>query len=268
MATPSKKAALLEAGLKGFQQLNEEVAAALVEHDAVEIRAVYGQRYIGNGLEEDKRIDIHGTPGNDLGVYLDGGVLHVHGNGQDAVGNTMNRGTIVVEGHAGDALGYAMRGGAMYIRGDVGYRCGIHMKEYKTSRPVIVIGGRAGSYLAEYMAGGIIILLSIDYANAVPGGKPGLLTPGDPLLPQTGPFFATGMHGGTVYVRGPVDPALLSAAVTTAPAERPEDLQLLRTEIRAFGKLFRVDPEPLLASSFTRVNCVSSRPYKNIYANN
>lgn len=34
-----------------------------------------------------------------------------------------------------------------------------HMKEYKEKVPVLVIGGRTGSFLGEYQAGGIIVVL-------------------------------------------------------------------------------------------------------------
>ena len=43
-------------------------------------------------------IEIHGTPGNGLGAYLDGAEIIVHGNAQDAVGDTANDGRIIVYG--------------------------------------------------------------------------------------------------------------------------------------------------------------------------
>ena len=46
-------------------------------------------------------------------------------------------------------------------RGNAGYRVGIHMKAYEDHRPVIVIGGKAGDYLGEYQAGGVLIVLGI-----------------------------------------------------------------------------------------------------------
>ena len=84
-----------------------------------------------------------------------------------------------------------MRGGKIFVRGDVGYRVGIHMKTYKSNVPIIVAGGRAGDFLGEYMAGGIIIILGIhDEAK-----KNNLLVD----------LVATGQHGGAIYVRGEVD---------------------------------------------------------------
>lgn len=61
----------------------------------------------------------------------------------------MNDGRIVVHGDAGDAVGYAMRGGEIYVEGSAGYRAGIHMKAYQDKKPVIVIGGKAGSFWAN-----------------------------------------------------------------------------------------------------------------------
>lgn len=124
-------------------------------------------------------------PGNALGAYLNGAEITVSGNAQDAVGDTMNEGKIVVHGQIGDAAGYAMRGGRIYIKGNAGYRAGIHMKAYKDKKPIMVIGGRAGSFLGEYQAGGIIIVL-------------GLNIDGKPIV---GNFPCTGMHGGKMFLR-------------------------------------------------------------------
>ena len=73
----------------------------------------------------------------------------------------MNAGEIVVHGRCGDAAGYGMRGGRILIRDDVGYRAGIHMKAYENHEPVLVIGADAGSFLGEYLAGGLILVLGI-----------------------------------------------------------------------------------------------------------
>ncbi len=97
-----------------------------------------------------------------MGAYLDGCEIVVNGSAQDAIGDTMNDGLIVIHGNSGDAAGYSMRGGKIFIKGDAGYRAGIHMKAYKDKFPVLVIGGKAGSFLGEYQAGGIILVLGID----------------------------------------------------------------------------------------------------------
>jgi glutamate synthase domain-containing protein 3 len=75
------------------------------------IQNVCGQRYIGTDLNKNLQIEIHGTPGNDLGAFMSGPKVIVHGSAQDASGNTMDEGEIIVEGHAGDLTGHSMRGG-------------------------------------------------------------------------------------------------------------------------------------------------------------
>jgi len=146
-----------------YRALNEWIRKALaVDIREIVLEQVNGQRYIGDGLSGDVRITVNGTPGNDLGAFMDGPTIEVFGNAQDALGNTMNAGKILIHGHAGDIIGYAMRGGKIFIRGDVGYRVGIHMKAYKDLHPVIIVGGVAQDFLGEYMAGGSIILLGLD----------------------------------------------------------------------------------------------------------
>jgi glutamate synthase domain-containing protein 3 len=120
----------------------------------------------------------------------------------------MGDGLIVINGSCGDGAGYGMRGGKIFIRDNVGYRAGIHMKAYKEKRPVMVIGGIAGSFLGEYQAGGLIIVL-------------GLNKPEDrPLL---GYFGATGMHGGKIFLRTDVVPNNLAPKVVVNDA-MPEDM--------------------------------------------
>ena len=180
-----------------FRQLNDQVKATTED---VHIENCHGQRFIGTGLK-GRSITITGTPGNAMGAYLDGGSITVHGNAQDAVGDTMNDGRIVIHGNAGDALGYSMRGGVIFIRGNAGYRAGIHMKEYRDKIPVIIIGGSAGSFLGEYIAGGRIVVLGI-------GSGP---------LP-VGDFTGTGMHGGKIFIRTDREPADLPAQVVVQVA--------------------------------------------------
>ena len=171
------------------KRLNAAIAAS---HDkVVEVEGVVGQRYLGTALV-DKILKIDGIPGNALGAYLDGAKIELFGNAQEATGDTMNAGEIVIHGNAGDATGYAMRGGKIFVEGDVGYRCGIHMKAYRDAHPAIVIGGRAGSFLGEYQAGGTIVVL---------GGEDESRT--------VGYFCGTGMHGGEIWLRAAVDRAVV-----------------------------------------------------------
>ncbi len=209
-----------------------------------------GQRFIGAGMS-GTHIDLNGTPGNALGAYLSGAELVVHGNAQDAVGDTMDSGRIVIHGNVGDAAGYAMRGGEIYVRGSAGYRTGIHMKAYRDKKPVIVIGGRAGSFLGEYQAGGLILVL-------------GLHTDGHPL---TGYFPGTGMHGGKLILRGELQ-AERFPGQTSLHEATPEDMDEVAPYLQRFCALFGYDMNELLRGRFTVVTPNSSNPYKQMYVAN
>ncbi|TRO44508.1 hypothetical protein E2P42_01450, partial [Candidatus Bathyarchaeota archaeon] len=155
----------------------------------VEIHGVCGQRYIGTDLDSTMQIDLVGTPGNDLGAFMNGPQIIVHGNVQDACGNTMNEGLIVVHGCAGDLTANSMRGGKIFIRDDVGYRVGIHMKEYHNKKSVLVVGGVAQDFFCEYMAGGVALVLNLNMEES---------------KKCVARFVGTGMHGGVIYTRGDI----------------------------------------------------------------
>ncbi len=199
----------------------------------VQIHNCCGQRYIANGMQ-GRDLEIWGTPGNALGAYLDGGSIRVHGNAQDAVGDTMNAGTIWVEGRAGDAAGYAMRGGTLMIRGDVGYRAGVHMKAFGNSCASIVIGGTAGSFLGEYQAGGVIVVLGL----GAPEGQP-----------VVGGFCGRGMYGGHIYLRGNAPPRDLTEKILCRRAQKA-DKEAIRPLLEQFCAAFGEDLAALLNSSF------------------
>lgn len=230
-----------------FQRLNEAVRSC---GGAAEIDHCYGQRFIASGLS-GCRITINGTPGNALGAYLDGAEITVNGNAQDAVGDTMNDGKIVIHGNVGDALGYAMRGGSIYVKGSSGYRTGIHMKEYKEKKPAIVIGGGCGSFLGEYLAGGLILVL-------------GLGIPEEALL---GHFTGTGMHGGRIVLRCSSIPAGLPQQVSAAFATA-EDLDAIRPFCAEYCRLFGGDLEKLMDHPFVVLTPNASNPYKRLYTQN
>lgn len=237
-----------------FSDLNEIIRKS--SDKCVEITGTAGQRYIGAGLSE-RIIDIKGTPGNALGAYLDGSSITVHGNVQDATGDTMNEGEIIVHGNAGDATGYAMRGGAIYIRGDTGYRTGIHMKAYKALKPAIVIGGRAGSFLGEYLAGGVIIVLGLNPAPDAAAGSPA-------ERPVVSNFVGTGMHGGAIYIRTDQKLDLPKHIKTKTAAGK--DLADIKQYIKKFCEYFTdTCEEYILDSTFTVLAPDSNNPYKQLY---
>lgn len=209
-----------------------------------------GQRFIGAGMS-DKHIEISGIPGNAMGAYLNGAEITVNGNAQDAVGDTMNNGKIVIHGSVGDAVGYAMRCGEIYVKDNAGYRAGIHMKEYKEKKPVMVIGGRAGSFLGEYQAGGLIIVLGINKA-----GKP-----------IVGNFPCTGMHGGKVFLRGDLNGVSLPKQVSSREATK-EDINEIKPYIDEYCRLFGFEQEKIMSEKFTVIFPDSNNPYKQMYVQN
>lgn len=234
------------AGGMHYSALNAAVRAS--QENNIEIMNCVGQRYIGAGLSE-RHIFIHGTPGNALGAYLNGAEVRIDGNVQEATGDTMNAGVIEVHGSAGDATGYAMRGGKIFIEGDVGYRCGIHMKAFRIQKPAIVIGGRAGSFLGEYQAGGTIIVLG-DRLN----GKP-----------VVGNFCGTGMHGGEIWLR---TDELTAALPEQVKSERvtlsDEAASLIREWCARFGR----EEKPYLSAVYYRLTPNADNPYRQMYTPN
>lgn len=234
-----------------YKELNAMIKDA-IERGAQEIslKNVNGQRYIGDGLKGKQRITIKGTPGNDLAAYMDGPTLDINGNAQDGVGNTMNDGTIIIHGSAGDTLGYSMRGGEIYVQGSVGYRGGIHMKGYLDKNPVIVVGGKAGDFFAEYMAGGIQIVLGLNLKD-----DEGIV----------GSYCGTGMHGGVIYLRGEVEDHQLGKEVKVVPMEK-EDYELLDRYVGNYAEYFKMNKEELLNKNFYKLIPYNKRPYGNMYA--
>jgi glutamate synthase domain-containing protein 3 len=235
-----------------YRDLNAMLREAVAQGaKRIELRNVCGQRYIGTDLRRSVEIDIYGTPGNDLGAFMDGPRITVYGNAQDGCGNTMNEGEIVVHGHAGDITGFAMRGGGIFVRDDVGYRVGIHMKEYEKKCPVLVIGGTAQDFLGEYMAGGILAVLGLT------------LKEGESHKAN---FIGTGMHGGVIYLRGSVRDHQLGKEVGVLDLD-DRDWSLLTSLVTQFASHFNdYDAAEILAGKFTKLVPQHLRPYGRLYA--
>ena len=235
----------VQAGLTYYQQVNEQVRG--IADSEITIENVLGQRYLGCG-SSGCAITIHGTPGNGLGQYLNGSTIEVFGSAQEAVGDTMNDGSIIIHGSAGDACGYGMRGGRILIEGDCGYRGGIHMKAYQQHFPVLVIGGRAGSFLGEYQAGGLILVLGRGLDGAYPAGN----------------FCGTGMHGGKIVLRCDKAPADLPRQVLVTEASQ-EDLALIRPYVQEYCRYFGGDTEQLLAQRYYVLSPNPEAGYHQLY---
>lgn len=243
---------ILTAGKRAFRELNTEIRAALEKEDTVRVEDVNGQRYMGAGLDAGKRLEIHGTPGNDTAAYLNGGTVEVFGNGQEAIGNTMGGGSVTVHGHVGDTLGYAMRDGEIFVEKRAGSRAGIHMKEFEHMQPVVVIGGIVGAFLGEYMAGGTLIVL-------------GLKNPYD--QPLVGAHCATGMHGGRIFLRGEFPRENISAHISVCELDDTDRADLER-HVHTYCERFHADFDKIMAASFYKLLPTTSRPYANLYTPN
>lgn len=237
----------IDAKKLGFAELNNEIRNT--DEDCL-ISNCCGQRFIAAGMS-DKKISVSGIPGNALGAYLNGAVIDVEDNAQDAVGDTMNAGKIIVHGGIGDAPGYAMRGGEIFVKGNAGYRAGIHMKAYREKKPILVIGGRTGSFLGEYQAGGLIIVL-------------GLNDDGKKIV---GNFPCTGMHGGKIFLRSKCEEIKFPSQVSAKPAT-DEDKEEIKKYVEEFCGYFGYDREGLLKDDFTVVTPDSKNPYKQMYVAN
>ncbi len=98
------------------------------------------------------------------------------------------------------------------------------MKEYEAKRPAIVIGGDAGTFLGEYMAGGIIVLAG---------------TPGD--------YLGTGMHGGVIYLRHPLSTDRIMDGLIQEPVGE-EDVPTLTALLDAYDEAFAGKARPSAAT--------------------
>ena len=238
-----------------FQELNknirEQMAHASETPACLTVTNGLGQRFMGCGLSDGTLI-IDGVPGNAMGAYLNGAKIIVKGNAQDAAGDTMNDGVIYIHGSSGDATGYAMRGGKIFVKGNAGYRAGIHIKAYEDKFPVIVIGGFAGSFLGEYQAGGLILVLGLNR---------------DEQTPIVGYFCGTGMHGGKMVLRCSQPPADLPPQVSVEQASA-EDIAQIRPYIEEYCKAFACCAADVLEHTFYVLTPDTSNPYKRLYCPN
>jgi glutamate synthase domain-containing protein 3 len=160
----------------------------------------------------------------------------------------MNDGEIIIHGHAGDLTGHSMRGGKIFVKDYVGYRVGIHMKEYQKKVPRIVIGETAGDFLAEYMAGGVILILGLNLAGCEKCNTR---------------FVGTGMHGGVIYERGEI---LKPVEGTKTMAVGKRDMQVIQSLVKEYCDHFGGHPEEILKGKFMKIMPLSKRPYAKLYS--
>jgi glutamate synthase domain-containing protein 3 len=248
----TKEGTTLKVNAEGvyYRDLNSMLRQAIAADgiQKIDIQNVCGQRYIGTDLDTQMQIDIYGTPGNDLGAFMNGPKIIVHGNAQDGCGNTMNDGEIVIHGHAGDVTGNSMRGGKIFVRDNVGYRVGIHMKEYQKKIPQIVVGQTAGDFLSEYMAGGIMVILGLN------------LKEGEKCRAR---YVGTGMHGGVIYERGEI---LCPVNGTKVEDIGKRDLAKIETLVKEYCSHFDADPKEIMQANFKKILPISKRPYAKLFS--
>ncbi|MBS6832962.1 MAG: glutamate synthase, partial [Clostridiales bacterium] len=144
-----------------------------------------------------------------------------------------------------------MRGGEIFVKGNAGYRAGIHMKAYKEKHPTLVIGGRCGSFLGEYQAGGTIVVLGLnkDGKNIV------------------GNFPCTGMHGGKMFLRGTCDNIKFPQQVTTHIASDDEKSEI-EDLLKRFCDMYGLNFSDIYNEKFTVVLPDTKNPFKQMYVTN
>ncbi len=232
-----------------YRSLNRHIREHLSKGEKkLLLKNVLGQRYIGGGLNSDALLEIYGTPGQDLGAFMNGSYITVFGNAQDGVGNTMNAGKIVVHGKAGEIPGHSMRGGKIFIKGDVEYRAGIHMKEYMDQIPWLIIGGTTKDYCGEYMAGGRLLVLNLDTVKGSPVGQD----------------IGTGIHGGAIYVRGHIDAHQLGIGAVFADME-DEDRTFISNALAEYSRDMNMDLAEVFPDSFIKITKKGARPFGKLY---
>ena len=240
------KQVVIDAKGMHYTPLNQQIRKAIEDGaDEIVINNVLGQRFIGDGLRGYATIRGNGVAGGDLAMFMSGPTVIVHGNADHAPGNTMDSGKVVIHGSAGDAVAHSMRGGKVFVRGDIGYRGGIHMKQYEAQRPVLVVGGSAQTFLGEYMAGGLLIVLDLN-------GK------------MKAHEIGSGIHGGEIIIRGDVDDANLASGAKKVPLTE-EDRRRIAPVLREFAADFGLEPEPLVNADYTRIVPASARPFAGKY---
>ena len=137
------------------------------------------------------------------------------------------------------------------MNGDAGYRTGINMKAYQDKKPLMIIGGKAGSFLGEYQAGGVIIVLN-------------LFTPQEKIV---GYFPGTGMHGGKMFLRSECRDIVFPKQVVVRSADEA-DKKELRSYLVEFCDIFGYDIEYILSHHFTVLTPDTNNPYRQLYVAN
>jgi len=111
-----------------------------------------------------------------------------------------------------------------------------------------VAGGRAGDFFGEYMAGGLLVLLGLGEGDGAVAGN----------------YLGTGMHGGTIYVRGEITQHQLGSEVREFPLEA-DDKSMLAGLLAEFASDTGLDLAGVEPGQFKKLEPFSHRPYGNLY---
>lgn len=125
------------------------------------------------------------------------------------------------------------------------------MKAYQNKKPAIVIGGKAGSFLGEYQAGGLILVLGIGQNGAYPVSN----------------FCGTGMHGGKIVIHCEQAPEGLPKQVLVSRATGC-DLTEIQPHIADFCRLFGGDADNLIRQQYFVLTPNPAAGYKQLYTFN
>lgn len=255
-----------------YRELNERVREAVKDSsDWITLKNVNGHRFIGAGLREKVTIEVFGDAGLNTGVFSEGARIIVHGCSEYLLGNTLNGGELIVYGDSWDITGMGARDGRIFVMGDGGSRIGIHMKQFGDKKPAIVYGGRVKQYCGEYMAGGVIVVLGLDYSEAIKNKKKPITKDNidaskirDHLGDIVQEDLGAGIHGGKIYVRGKVPDDLLGVYATKEEMTEEDERELLPL-LERYAELFNTPMELIKKRRFTKIEPVSSRPFEKVY---
>ena len=73
------------------------------------------------------------------------------------------------------------------------------------------------------------------------------------------------MHGGTIYIRGPVEQRYCGAEVGVMETDA-EDAKVLEKHLKEYCADLGLDMAEVMSRPFKKLIPVSSRPYGNLYA--
>jgi glutamate synthase domain-containing protein 3 len=231
-----------------------------------------GQDGIGNTMNSG-RIIIHGDCGDILGYSMRGGEIFVKGNVGWRSGIHMKSylekfPVIVIGGKAGDFLGEYMAGGIIIL-------LGLNMEK---GTPADDPGSEAAVVTVK-QSPAKQFLTNQEPANQDPSMKlPLNLKARKPYYFErfyptsdgqaAGNYIGTGMHGGTIFLRGDIEEYKLGKEVTRLPLDE-NDKELLKTYITNYCNYFDFDKSKIIRQDlkgFIKLAPFSHRPYGKLYS--